>query len=117
MVRIENWSIIQKPLSHYDAPECNYSYLQGTVFGHPSKKDGTKVITSKIVLSHKTIVATQSGNLYRLGQPSKDYLEWLEKTGILFDCNEPLKLVGPDELNVIDNEHDCFIENQYLQQK
>lgn len=114
MVRIENWSIVQKPLSAYDAPEYKHSYLQGTVYGHPQKKDGTPVITSKILLSHKTLVATQSGNIYRLGKPSEDYLKWLDSVGYNFNPSEPLKLIGPSKSDIVDSEQDCFAENHYL---
>lgn len=113
MVRIEDWSIVQKPLSVYDSPEMRCAYLQGIVYGHPQKKDGTQVITSRIVLSHKTVVATQSGNIYRLGSPSKNYIKWLNDVGYDFNPNEPIRLIGPNRFDIIESADD-YIENQCL---
>ncbi len=95
MIRIEEWAIVTThPNSPYRAPELGYRQLRGIVYGHPLKEDGSLILTSPIILTHKLFVATKSGHIYKLGQPNELYLAWLNKMGLEFNSEEPLRIIG-----------------------
>lgn len=87
MPTLQNWAVVMT-LGPYDAPEAAVARLTGEVFGHPRFSDGTVVQTSRIVsLSTKERKATtKSGTSYDLGEPSADFLRWLEQNGHSLDA-------------------------------
>lgn len=73
MIGIEEWSVVQGGDAN-TAPEARPRILRGKVYGHPTKKDGTPVRTSNIVLldlPRRTCLTVKS--IYRLGEPHPDY--------------------------------------------
>lgn len=72
MVRIEDWALVPT-CGAYSAPEMGVS-LNGHVFGHLKKSDGTLVRTSRIVgIDADRNVITESGTRYTLGLVNKQY--------------------------------------------
>ncbi len=89
-VLLENWSV--GVFSNvYQAPEMRSSYLTGTVYGHPRKKDGTEIDTTPIAAVNGLLVTTRTGTVYQLGAPNPEYLSWLKENNIPFDPAEPIK--------------------------
>lgn len=92
-VRITNWGVVDRDADPYIAPELARPRLVGTVFGHPRKSDGTKVVTSSIIRVNGLKVNTSSGTEYELeGPPCKDYLAWLLENGIQYRPEAPIRL-------------------------
>jgi hypothetical protein len=56
MIKIENWSIVNK--DPFKAPELRKQYLQGNVYGHPKHEDEKLIITSSIVKEKDGFVIT-----------------------------------------------------------
>jgi hypothetical protein len=94
-MRLEEWSVCIVG-DHYVAPENCFRAVQGKVYGHPHRPDGTMMRTSALADVHGMDVSTASGSTYRLGKPSADYLEWLKREGIAFDPKRPIKDVSND---------------------
>jgi len=85
MATLENWSVVGAMPSLYSAPEQTEYCLHGEVYDHPDKdrhEDGKIVKTSRIVDTKEAgrVVITHSGTEYKLGEPSQDYVMWLQKT-------------------------------------
>ena len=89
MAKLEDWSICNASESLYLAPELRSYVLQGVVYGHPKKTDGSLIRTSDIVAAKGRTVETLN-TLYELGSPSVDYLAWLEKHGYKYDPENPV---------------------------
>lgn len=53
--------------------------LMGTVYGHPTREDGTNIATSPVIARNPetNIVQTKSGTIYQLGEHGGKY--WLPK--------------------------------------
>jgi hypothetical protein len=80
-VRLENWSV-EGRISPYQAPELMVSYLCGNVYNHPVDRhfDGKRVSTSRLlVLDTKNRRAITNSREYKLGEPAKEWLEYLKK--------------------------------------
>ena len=79
MPRLENWSIgIDNP---YQAPELQKKRLFGDIYDDEKGRflDGSPVSTSPIQeLNLKEGYAMTRNTKYILGEPSKDYVEWLK---------------------------------------
>jgi hypothetical protein len=73
MIKIENWSIVEKADNPYQAPELRKQYLRGTVYNHPIKGDGKLVITSSIIKEEDGYIITNSGSIYELGTVDEEY--------------------------------------------
>lgn len=71
--RLEDWAVVT--LDPYSPPEYGLC-LKGTVYNHPTKPDGTRIVTSVIVKVEGRVVRTNSNTLYHLGEPEKEYLEF-----------------------------------------
>lgn len=87
MPRLENWSVISTG-NEFQAPELRAKQLYGVIYDDEKGrfKDGTKIRTSTLVeLSIENNYAKTLNTQYALGEPSKDYLEWLKKSNISLD--------------------------------
>ena len=73
MILLKNWSITTK--DPYIPPEASKRYLQGNVYGHCRKEDGTFVRTSSIkkINSKDRMIITSSGSIYKLGEIDPEY--------------------------------------------
>jgi hypothetical protein len=90
MYLIENWSVVG---SVYTAPEARNIRIHGNVYGHSLHKDGTPVITSEIVKVNGKEITTRN-NIYKLGDPEKDYINWMKENNIKFDPENPIKITN-----------------------
>lgn len=89
MTRLDNWSVsIKDP---YTPPELGV-HLHGVVTGHPSKRDGTEITTSRITHSSGRRVTTKSGTVYQLGRIDPKYRTWLRAQGLAYDARNPIKI-------------------------
>lgn len=96
MIHLTTYSICRSKFSDpYLAPELVGLALRGTVTNHPRKPDGSRIVTSRVVMVRGREVKTESGNWYRLGEPSEEYLEYLKRDGREFDVEAPIKVVKP----------------------
>jgi hypothetical protein len=84
--RLERWSVGIRNDDGYTAPELLIRYLQGR------RDDGKSVRTSGIRTVAGNVVQTESGSIYKLGEPDPDYLEHLRSIGFEFDPAEPIKM-------------------------
>jgi hypothetical protein len=89
-ILIENWSVVTTSEPHV-APELRNASLNGKVYGHPRFPNGHGVVTSQIEEANSRVVRTRSGSLYKLGTPSKTYLDWLQHNGIAYNEEEPIR--------------------------
>jgi hypothetical protein len=71
-------------LPHYD---------HGNVLVGIRKSDGKQVETSRVV-SVDGCLARTLNSVYRLGDPSPTYLEWLQAQGYAYDPERPIRSVG-----------------------
>lgn len=94
MPRLEQWSTCRLGDDPYVPPEMSLLCLQGQVFGHARKGDGTKVTTSPIVAVDGRVITTASGSVYELGEPDPGFLAWLAKEGRTYDPGQPITLKG-----------------------
>lgn len=88
MPRLENWSIGCAELDPYRAPESQKKVLYGQIYDDEKERwnDGTNIRTSTIVeLDIKNNSAKTLNTKYILGEPSKDYLEWLEENNMTLE--------------------------------
>ncbi len=96
MIQISSWYLRQpKGASPFHAPELTGLSCAGTVSGHPTKADGERVTTSRIVRVEGRHFWTESGSEYELvGDPEPRYLEFLKSIGRSYCEAEPIKVVG-----------------------
>ena len=83
-ITIENWCLVENPRDHpYLAPELRTQCLRGQVYNHPGRHhDGKMVITSalrEVKMDGKEAI-TGSGNHYVLGEPDKDWIDYIVET-------------------------------------
>lgn len=82
MPKLENWSITTNNDNPFLAPELRSIRIHGEVYQHENFTDGTKVTTSSVQeLDLECNQAQTRNTLYTLGNPSEDYLKWLEQHG------------------------------------
>lgn len=94
-MKLNVWSVVSVG-NPYTPPECKCTRLHGIVDKHPRLGENVEVTTSTIVKVEGKLVTTHSGSVYELGEPDAGYLRWLEKEGIQFDENNPIKLKEPE---------------------
>lgn len=85
MPRLERWSVICSELNPYQAPECQDKVLHGMVYDDETQRfeDGTPIRTSRLIeINTKNNSAKTLNTEYILGDPSEDYLKWLEENNI-----------------------------------
>ena len=70
MIRLENWSLRNASVFDFSMTQSRY-LIEGKVYGHSKYRDGSKIITSRIVkLLDGNIVVTERGSTYKLGEPA-----------------------------------------------
>ena len=89
--RMENWEIRSDP---YIAPELGEYMLVGDVFGDPSRQDGRRICTTRVVKVDGRVITTKSGSVYRLGDPSTGYRQWLRENRPGWNPEQPITLLG-----------------------
>ena len=78
-LRLENWSVVSRE-DGYKAPELHKPRLCGDVCGHPWHKDGTYIVTSRVLfIDTVNKMAKTNNNVYVLGEPNKEWIDWLKK--------------------------------------
>jgi hypothetical protein len=88
---IDNWACIYNNGDVFTPPELRGLMVDGRVKGHPKYPDDEIILTSIIRKVEKDIIFTQN-SIYRLGEPRKDWLDWLKENGIKFDPENPIKI-------------------------
>ncbi len=88
---IDNWACVYNDEQAFLPPELRVLLIKGTVTGHPKYPDGKRIQTSRVRRVENKIVYTQN-SVYRLGEPKKDWLDWMEENGIKFDPENPIKI-------------------------
>lgn len=90
---VHNWSICcDGPQVDFTSPEMLAIKLQGTVYGHPSIRDGQSMVSSKIVEIKARKVWTQSGTKYRLGRIDPEYRKWLKSNYPSWNWRLPISI-------------------------
>ena len=77
-VTIENWSVVGRQLSIYEAPELQTYQIKGEVYNHPGFDAGQSITTSTIRHRDGKNVLTNNTR-YVLGIPHPDYAAWCIK--------------------------------------
>lgn len=91
-VQLSNWSVSIGSTNPYIPPEMVGIKLMGIVQGHPIKRDGHHVLTSRVVHVDGRFITTKSGTIYELiGDPCKDYLDFLQRTNDVYDPINPIR--------------------------
>jgi hypothetical protein len=77
-----NWKFVGRVKDAYTPPELSVLCLEGEVYSHPKKQDGTIVTTSKIMdIDLKERKVTTRNNDYTItGPPDAGWVEWLKET-------------------------------------
>jgi hypothetical protein len=91
-VRIEEWSTNTYGKDSYMAPELCFICLHGTIYNHPTKPDGSRVRTSRIIKADGNIINTENTE-YELGKPDPEFIKWLNSQGRTFDPKNPIKFI------------------------
>lgn len=82
MPKLENWSIVKEDSNPFLAPEIRGFILKGNIYNDNRFQNGSLIVTSTIQeINIKNRVARTRNTLYRLGEPSKNYLKWLKDNG------------------------------------
>lgn len=90
MYTLRNWSLVSDGCP-YIPPESRKIFLSGEVYGH-EKKDGSIIKTSYIVDVSGDLVITRSGSIYKLENPSEDYINYCKKNNLHIPTEkEPIK--------------------------
>ena len=90
-MRLENWSVAGSAYQ-YTPPERQIRWLQGKVYGHPTRQDGRWVRTSDIVNVEGNVVFTRN-SVYTLGEPDPKFVAWCRENGHHVPTSEePIKV-------------------------
>lgn len=88
--RLESWSAGRDP---YKAPEISSLVLHGRVYGHDTFTDGETIITAGVTVVDGRAVTVADGHTFKLGEPARDYVDWMANEGIPFDPENPARIV------------------------
>ena len=83
-MKLENWKIVTvDPYGNgCTAPEQMIPCFVGNVYGDSRREDGKAIRTSQIkVLDPSLKLAATRNSVYELGEPDKEWLEWLTQNG------------------------------------
>lgn len=87
--KLQNWSVIGYGIDPYKAPEQAVIVLSGIVTDHPKLDDGTEICTSPLkMISVRNKVAVTTNTTYQLGEPSPEFVQWLNESGIRIEAYE-----------------------------
>ena len=93
---LEEWTVVGS--SPYQPPENSLQILMGKMYKHATIPDGHEVRTSGIVRINGNIIETNSGSVYKLGEPDPCYVKWCKTTGCHVPTpDEPIKMIKADE--------------------
>jgi len=98
VVTIEEWSVMPVLSSPYQDPAtARVLRCRGIVYGHPTRDDGTEIMTSMIceIDSIKQLLVTAS-RVYKLGNMSAKYARYRQKNG----CNKDVYYKDPNFLGI-----------------
>ena len=84
--QLNKWGVTLLQSHEFLAPECMVKCLTGF-----RDKEDCSVRTSAIAEVNGRIITTASGSTYFLGEPSPEYLEYLESIGYEYDIDNPIK--------------------------
>ena len=79
MYRLESWSTDNG--GPYIAPENQWLCLRGNVYNHPEYNDGRHIHTSAIKSVDGNKITTETGSVYILGEPEKEFVEYCKTRG------------------------------------
>lgn len=85
MPRLENWSVGTGYARRYRAPEIQSMYISGVIYDDEKGRfeDGKEISTSMIhELNLNEGYAQTRNTKYTLGEPDKEYIEWLKEQGL-----------------------------------
>lgn len=89
VVQIKDWAF-EAGGDGFTAPECIWLTVTGRCYGHPRHANGKFVKTSAVIDGKGKFCFMKSGRTYELlGQPRKEYLEWLESKGYVWESECP----------------------------
>lgn len=81
-IYLDNWSIVNRTESPYQAPETGFTALCGEAIHHPNFPYRGVVTTSLLrKLDHKDGVAQTNNTKYHLLNPSDKWQKWLDEHG------------------------------------
>ena len=84
--KIDNWAVL------------NGSLVYGRIYSHKDIPDGTYITTPKVSDVYfggfYTLVIVNTGHIYKLGQISDKYREWVNTNSEGFDPLKPVKIVS-----------------------
>jgi len=92
-VQLDDWAVVYATDDLFQAPEQALRTLKGRVTGHPIKADGSVVQTNTIASAVGRLVTTESGTVYRLGDPSPNYRQWLLEHRPNWDAENPITIL------------------------
>ena len=99
MTELKNWSCINYKDISRTANKVNLQ-AAGEISGDPRFRDGTYVITSRIISSNGRSIITESGTHYYLvGNPESGWAELCEDKGWVID---PENIFGADKPILLD---------------
>lgn len=84
MTILKNWSIVMDNNNPFLAPELRTTRLHGNIYDDEKKRfnDGVPVSTSRLrKLDIKNKVAQTRNTTYQLGEPSEEFVNWLDENG------------------------------------
>jgi hypothetical protein len=93
-VQMTQWAVVYATEDPFQAPEQASLALKGIVTGHPRKPDGSVIRTSGIAKAQGRVITTESGTVYRLGEPSEAYRAWLAEHRPNWDPENPIAMLG-----------------------
>jgi hypothetical protein len=83
--RLENWSFTG---GDYVAPELRRLHLQGEVYGDERFEEGKHIVTSSVIEflpDENPLTATTRHTLYKLGEISPKFAEWMKTEGLVLE--------------------------------
>lgn len=73
VITVEEWCIVRNRDFFADPEEVLSAFIYGKGYGHPKKRDGEIIMTSKVVYHEDGLLVTASGRKYKLGLVNADY--------------------------------------------
>lgn len=92
-IELQNWSMVCTNNDGYTAPELLNFCLAGIAINHPSRPNKPKwnCVTSTISKADGKYVKTNSGSVYKLGEPMREFAEYILMQNPNWDKDDPFK--------------------------